>query len=500
MSRAHRTARNSLYSFAGFAYATVLTIAVTPIVVHRIGAEAYGVLALTGTFAGFLGLLNIGLGTTLLRFLADRFAKDEHAEANEIFGTSLVFYGAIGVIGMTVAATVGAALTSSIFNLSSATVPAARFAFIVGGVGFLLVMITKPFTILVLSLQRYDIQARVGIVLGTASAAGSIALVLAGFRLYALVLLQLGIDMVGLLGYAVIGRRMLPRLTLRPRWNVPILRRMLSFSAFLFVASVSGFVLAELDRILIGALASVALVTFYVIPVSVASRISSAITTIASVVVPASTELFAQDDVARARQLYVRATRVVVIFLLALSIPTFVFAHELLLQWIGPAFAAKSDGVLRLLVLTFVLLALTAVPYNMLVGAGNPRLPAYFNAGTALLNVALVAILIPPYGITGAAVAYLVSAVPFLALIWFAERRVLQIERSPWPALGVRLIVPVALEIGVAYALRPLATNLAAVIATMLLSIVVLPAAYYLLGLAEPEDRQLLVSLVRGVS
>jgi hypothetical protein len=37
-------------SFAGFAYATVLTIAVTPIVLHRIGAEAYGVLPLTGTF------------------------------------------------------------------------------------------------------------------------------------------------------------------------------------------------------------------------------------------------------------------------------------------------------------------------------------------------------------------------------------------------------------------------------------------------------------------
>jgi hypothetical protein len=37
------------------------------------------------------------------------------------------------------------------------------------------------------------------------------------------------------------------------------------------------------------------------------------------------------------------------------------------------------------------------------------------------------------------------------------------------------------------------------VIATMLATIAVLPASYYLLGLAEPEDRQLLVSLLRGV-
>lgn len=499
MSRAHRTARNSLYSFAGFAYATVLTIAVTPIVVHRIGAEAYGVLALTGTFAGFLGLLNIGLGTTLLRFLADRFAKDEHADANEIFGTGLVFYAAIGLLGLTIAVIVGAAFTSSLFNLSAATVPAARFAFIVGGIAFLVVMITKPFTILLLSLQRYDIQARIGIVLGTVSAAGSIALVLAGFRLYALVLLQLGIDLAALVGYGLLGRRLLPRLRLRLRWNALILRRMLRFSAFLFVASVSGFVLAELDRILIGALASVALLSFYVIPVSIANRISAAITTIASVVVPASTELFAQGDVARARQLYVRATRIAAILLLALSIPAFVFAHELLLHWIGPAFATKSDAVLRILVLTFALLALTAVPYNTLVGAGNPRLPAYVNGAMAIINVALVAILIPPYGITGAAVAYLASAVPSVALIWFAERRVLHLDRSPWPALAMRLAVPVALQVGAAYALRPLATNLAAVIATMLATIAVLPASYYLLGLAEPEDRQLLVSLLRGV-
>ena len=500
MSRAHRTARNSLYSFAGFAYATILTIAVTPIVVHRIGAEAYGVLALTGTFAGFLGLLNIGLGTTLLRFLADRFAKDEQVEANEIFGTSLIFYSAIGLIGMTIAAIVGAALTSSLFNLSAATVPAARFAFIVGGFGFLLVMISKPFAILLFSLQRYDIQARIGIILGTVSAAGSIGLVLAGYRLYALVLLQLGIDAAALIGYVLIGRRLLPLITLRPRWNPQILRRMLSFSAFLFVASVSAFVLAEFDRVLIGALASVALLSFYVIPLSVATRITSAITTIASVVVPASTELFAREDLARARQLYIRATRVVAVFLLALSIPTLVFAHKLLLYWIGPEFAAKSDNVLRLLVLTFVLSALAVVPYNTLIGAGNPRVPAYFNAAMALINVALVAILIPPYGITGAAVAYLVSAVPFLGMIRFTERRVLHLERSPWPALGLRLVVPVALEVGAAYALRPLATDLATIILTMLASIAVVPASYYFLGLAEPEDRQLLVSLVRGVS
>ena len=118
----------------------------------------------------------------------------------------------------------------------------------------------------------------------------------------------------------------------------------------------------------------------------------------------------------------------------------------------------------------------------------------------ALINVALVAILIPPYGITGAAVAYLVSAVPFLGMIRFTERRVLHLERSPWPALGLRLVVPVALEVGAAYALRPLATDLATIILTMLASIAVVPASYYFLGLAEPEDRQLLVSLVRGVS
>jgi len=497
-TRAQRTARNSLYSFAGFAYGTVLTIAVTPIVVHRLGAEAYGVLALTGTFARLLGLLNLGLGTTLLRFLADRFAQDDHDEANEIFGTSIIFYGAIGLVGMAIAIVVGTTMTTSLFNLSAANVPAARFAFVIGGLGFLLVMITKPFTILLFSLQRYDIQARLGVAFGTVSAAGSIGLVLAGYRLYALVLLQLGIDLAALVVYTSVGRRLLPALKVRPRWNARLLRRMVSFSAFLFIASVSGFVLAELDRILTGALASVALLSFYVIPLGVASRISSAITTIASVVVPTSTELVAQNDLVRARRLYVRASRVVLVFLLALSIPTFVFAHELLLHWIGPAMADKSDTVLRLLVLTFFLSALAVVPFNVLIGAGNPRVPAYFNAGMAAINVVLVVILIPLYEITGAALAYLISALPFLGLLWFTEQRVLQLRPSPWPGLVLRLLVPVALQVGIAYALRPFATSLATVILTMLVAIGALPAAYYLLGLAEPEDRQLLVSLVRG--
>jgi O-antigen/teichoic acid export membrane protein len=296
----------------------------------------------------------------------------------------------------------------------------------------------------------------------------------------------------------LIGRRLLPMLTLRPRWNGPILRRMISFSGFLFLASVSGFVLAQLDRILIGALASVAVLSFYVIPLNVASRISSAVTSIGTVVLPASTDLFARDDLVRARQLYVRATRMVALFLVALSLPTIVFAHKLLFYWIGPTFAAKGDDVLRILVVTFMLSSLGIVPFNTLVGAGNPRVPAYFNVGMAVVNVALVAVLIPAYGITGAAVAYLVSSLPFIGLIWFTEQRILKLARSPWPSLGVRLALPAALQIGAALALRPLASNLVTLLLTMLVTVLVLPAAYYLLRLAEPEDRRLLVTLFRG--
>jgi O-antigen/teichoic acid export membrane protein len=149
------------------------------------------------------------------------------------------------------------------------------------------------------------------------------------------------------------------------------------------------------------------------------------------------------------------------------------------------------------LIITYALLALTALPYYVSLGIGRPRILAVFNVITATINVVLIFILIPAYGLIGAAFAYLAATVTVPFLIIYLERRVLALERSPWPSLILRLGLVALAQAACCLLLRPLATGLAQVIILLFVGVAIGPALALLTGYLRPEDRATLLRLMR---
>ena len=276
------------------------------------------------------------------------------------------------------------------------------------------------------------------------------------------------------------------------------MRGMLSFSAYSFISNTAGAILFQVDKFVLGAIANVSLVTYYVVPGNVAQRLHSGVSQLASVLLPVSADLHTRGERTALNVLYVRATRALALVIVSLAVPVFVFARQLLLEWVGEAFATTSFGTLRVLIVTYALLALTPLPYYLALGIGRPRILAVFNLVTAAINVVLIVILIPRYGLIGAAIAYLGSTVTVPVLILYVERRLLALDRSPWPSLIVRLGLVVVGQATCCFLLRPLATGLAQVIALLFLGVAIGPAIASISGYLTPEDRATLSSLVRA--
>jgi O-antigen/teichoic acid export membrane protein len=57
-SLSYKTYKNISYSFIGFVVPIVFSVFITPVIVHKLGVAEYGVLILTNTIMGFLGLLD----------------------------------------------------------------------------------------------------------------------------------------------------------------------------------------------------------------------------------------------------------------------------------------------------------------------------------------------------------------------------------------------------------------------------------------------------------
>jgi O-antigen/teichoic acid export membrane protein len=496
MDLAAKAARNSVYALVGFLYPTILTIVVTPIFIHYLGATRYGIYALSGVLFSFISLLDFGVAPTLLKFVSEHAARGELANLNQTVAASLVFYAAIGVVGLLVASTIAVFFVGGLFHLSGDLASTAEFVLLVSGVSFLLSMLLSGLSSVPAGLQRFDLLTMLGIALQTPAAVANILVLHLGFGLRGVTIVGAVAPAVGLVVFTILNRKLLPGFRPIPRWNPQLLKKVFSFSAWAFVANLSGTILFQLDKIFIGTLSNVRAVTFYTVPGSVAQRLHTASASLSVVVLPLASDLLARGETERVKELYRRGARFVALFVCSVGIPLFVFAREILHYWLGSDFAVNSTAVLRLLVLTYAILALTAIPYYVVMAAGRPRLAAIYGLAAAALNIILIVALIPPYGIVGAAVAYLVSTVAAVPFIWYTERRVLELEHSDWLSVVTQLVVPALAQTVACVVLAAFVTNLVTLLIALCIATPMLGVIFYSFGFGDPEDRALLARLV----
>jgi O-antigen/teichoic acid export membrane protein len=491
LERSVKTARNAVFNVIGFLYPAALAIVITPVYLHYIGTDAYGVYALSIAFVSILGLLEFGAGLALMKYMPEHIARGENEEAVEIMRAGLAFYGLLGMVGALASVAVGV-LAPSLFSVPPELVPSAQIAFVLGGVAFALTVIMNVFGSVLGSLQRFDITTKISITATTGATAVSVVLLIAGLGLTGVMIGVALRPALGLILYARGALARLPEMRLTPKWNTDLLRPLISLSAYIFIGNISGLVLFQFDKFYLGVVSGVAFVTFYVVPGALAARLHAAAGSITSVALPTASELFSRGDLPRVQVLYRRATWLTALFLVSIATPAIIFAPNILEHWVGPLFKEKSAETLQILIATYFVLGLSAVAYWITMAAGRPRSTAVFNLATASINVGAIFLLVPNYGVVGAALAYLISVITTPGFVWYVERRVLELAQSPWPHIAWRLAIGVVAQVLACLALRQFAVNLASTIGLVLFCILVAPAVLYGFGFIEADDKALL--------
>jgi O-antigen/teichoic acid export membrane protein len=492
LERSVKTARNAIFNVAGFLYPAMLAIVITPVYLHYIGTAAYGIYALAIAFVSILGLLEFGAGLALMKYMPEHIARGENEAAVEIMRAGLAFYGLLALVGASAAGVVGMFFIHSLFSVPPELASSARLAFVLGGVAFALTVLMNVFGSVLGSLQRFDIATKISVAATSSATAVSVILLVVGLGLNGVMIGVVFRPALGLVLYARAAQLRLPEVRFTPKWNGNLLRPLVALSAYIFIGNISGVVLFQFDKFYLGVVSGVALVTFYVVPGALASRLHAAAGSITSVALPTASELFSRGDLFRVQVLYRRASWLTALFLVSVGTPAVLFSANILDHWVGLTFEKKSTEALQILIATYAILGVSAIAYWITMAAGRPKSTVVFNLASASINVGAIFLLVPSYGIVGAAVAYLVSVITVPGFIWYVERRVLQLARSPWRGIAWRLTIGVISQVVVCLALRPFAENLLSTIALVLLCILVAPAVLYGFGFIEADDKALL--------
>jgi O-antigen/teichoic acid export membrane protein len=429
LTRGRLLARNTLWNLLGTGAPALVALFAIPVLVRHIGVSRFGLLTLIWTVVGYFSLFDLGLGATLTRMVADRLGTGKTNEIPSLVWTSLTLMLGLSVIGTIALASLSSTLVQRVLKVPLALQHESLGAFLLLA-GCLPFMITTTGLRGVLEAQqRFGIVNAIRIPTNAFTFVGPLAVLPFSDSLVPIVAVLAAGRILAWLTYLCSALNSMP--SLRSTWGFDgeQVGYVLRFGTWMTVSNVISPLMFYIDRMLIGAMVSVAAVAYYATPFEVVSRLLTIPSALAGVLFPAFTVSFAGNR-QRAAFLLDRGQKYVflVIFPIVLTIVT--MADDGLRIWLGAEFARNSATVLQLLAVGVFFNSLAVLPWVLIQGAGRPDLTAKFHIIELTLYLPILWFMVKYYGVKGAAVAWTIRVLLDALALLLAAQRFLRREHS----------------------------------------------------------------------
>ncbi len=403
----------------------VIGLVMLPFNVAHLGPAAYGLWVLTTSVTWFFGVLDLGYGGAVVKFVAQYRAWRDRSALNEILSTIAVVFTGIGVVCLFVTGILAWRI-DSIFNIRPEDAETARRVLLIVGSYLSVRFAFAIFGSVVYGFQRYYLNNGVSIGVSLAVATVNVAVLSAGYGLVTLVAATTAVRAVSMLLFVWNAYRVFPGLCVRPSlFRRERLREVTGFSVYMLVLDWSAKLNYSSDPLIIGAILDTTAVAVWTVGQRLALVAQQLTSQLTDALFPIVVDSDAGQHHDRLRKILVQGTKLSLALAAPLCVGLIVVAGPLVERWVGSGFAGSV--LLTRILLVVVLVRISSASANLILrGAGQHQLLAYTNASTAVINIALSIALIGPLGLAGVALGTLipVSAAAIFVLFPAACRRV----------------------------------------------------------------------------
>ncbi len=424
LSSGQLLAKNTLFNLLGNLLPVIVSLVSVRLLVEGLGTERFGLLNLAWIVIGYFSLFDLGLGRALTKLVAEKLDTDQVGDIPRLFGTTILLMLGIGVVGGLLAAVCTPWFVGSVLHLEGELAADATASFLLLAVATPMVIVTAGLRGYLEALQRFDLITAVRVPMSLFSYVGPLPLLLFTQALTPVVAVLVVGRLVGTLIHLALCFSVSPQLRQPWRPSAAEVRALFSFGGWLTVSAIIGPFMVYMDRFLVGSYLSVSAVAFYATPYELVSRFSLVSGALAGVLFPAFAANYGHD-MPQTRQLYDRGVKYLAFALLPVALGCVAFAHEGLLIWLGPEFAANSVVVLQMLSVGMWLNNLALLPFSLIQAAGRPALAAKIHLVELPFYLALLLWLTSSFGIIGVAAAWLIRATVDALIMFVVGRRLL---------------------------------------------------------------------------
>ncbi|MBJ8451575.1 oligosaccharide flippase family protein [Acinetobacter bereziniae] len=402
---------NILASYASQIYLVIISIAILPIYMKYMGAEAYGLVGFFAMLQGLFSLLDFGLTPTISRQTAQYNAGVDTALGfRQLFRSLSVIFTGIACIGGGLLFNFNHYIAEHWLKLENLVISDVSFCLQIMAICVALRWMIGLYRGVISGFERIVWLSIINIVIATLRFPGVLLyMYYFGFTVTSFFIFQLIVAIIEFVILAFKAYLLLPKIDENEiiGWSFKPVKPILSFALTIAFTSSVWVLLTQLDKFVLSGILPLSEYGYFTLAVLVAGGILQIGTPISSAIMPRMARLHGEEKQEELKQVYLGTTQFVAVVVVTAGIVLAILSKQVLYVWTGDIILAENAApILQLYALGNSILTLGAFPYYLQYAKGNLKLHFIGNLVTAIVLIPVIIWAAKNYGAIGAGWAW----------------------------------------------------------------------------------------------
>ena len=409
--------KNGFYGIVEVAIPLVLMLITTPMFIHKMGTESYGLWTIALAFLGLIGVFDFGISVAVIKYLSEYYEKNNLADLSAVVGISLAISSFVGILFGTVLF-LNSNTLSVIFQSNQISSKQVELILKVISLGLFPMMLQNVGLAIPRGFQDYRITAIVLLIQNTLTVLFALVIVLLNGAVLHVMAGTVIMSWITACASLYIGWKKMSAVGAKLRVSLKTSKIFFRYILFMGLSGLGTTIFTMLDRIVIGQVLGLSAAAYY----SIATGVANKFVTLASVttrsLLPAFSSWGVGKDVKKMKAAYIKATMALGVLILAPGVVFLLFSKHITVFWLGEKTGTMVLPVMRVLIFIYSTRIIAMPAFHALNGLNFPHITTFTSLTAGIGAVLLIYLVAPRYGLLGAAWANSAAWISFYMIVF----------------------------------------------------------------------------------
>lgn len=389
-----RIAKNTLFLYLRMILVMLISLYTSRVVLSRLGVNDYGIYNVVGGIVSMFSILSASLSSAISRFLTFELGRNNDKRLRDIFSTSVIIQGLLGLLIVLLVEFVGVWFLNHKMNISVERVVAANWVLQCSTVTFVVNMLSVPYNAAIIAHEKMQAFAYVSLLEVSLKLGIAFLLYIAWFdSLIVYAVLVVFASLIIRMTYAAYCKRHFEECKFKFVFDRDLLKDMLSFSGWNFIGSSSAILRDQGVNIIINLFFGTAVNAARGIAMQVYNAVHGFSQNFILAVNPQIIKSYASGKIDYMFHLAFRSARFSYYLLFCISLPLILQINWLLGLWL--TVIPKYTASFSVLVLIFGMMEAISIPLQYINQAtGKIKIYQLVVGGMQMLNFPIAYLLL----------------------------------------------------------------------------------------------------------